>query len=76
MREIIFPSADSKGLYLTGVSQPAGAALLYVDLLGNARVLWQQKGNIDCLAVPSPDGRYLAIMGKTQTNDAWLLENF
>jgi Tol biopolymer transport system component len=72
----IWHSADSKGLYLTSQSQPTVATLLYVDLQGNARVLWQQKGSPDGWAVPSPDGRYLAIMGVTQTMDAWLLENF
>jgi hypothetical protein len=72
----IYCSADSKGLYLTSSSQPTGDTLLYVDLQGNASVLWQQKGSFDAWAVPSPDGRYLAIRGMTQTSDAWLLENF
>jgi serine/threonine protein kinase/Tol biopolymer transport system component len=73
----IFCSADSKGLYLTSMSQPTAATLLYVDLQGNARVLLQQpKGSFDGFAVPSPDGRYLAIMGMTQSSDVWLLENF
>jgi len=69
-------AADSNGLYVTSVSQPGAATLLYVDLQGNARVLWQQKGSPDAWAIPSPDGRYLAIMGMTQTSDAWILENF
>ena len=43
----IYCSADSKGLYLTSQSQPNVATLLYVDLQGNARVLWQQKGSFD-----------------------------
>jgi hypothetical protein len=72
----IYCSADSKGLYLTSMSQPNFATLLYVDLQGNARVLLQQKGGLDGYSVPSPDGRYLAIMGMTQTSDVWLLENF
>ncbi|MBI2679956.1 MAG: PD40 domain-containing protein, partial [Candidatus Solibacter usitatus] len=72
----IWCSADSKGFYLTSQSQPNVATLLYVDLHGNARVLWQLKGSPYGWAVPSPDGRYLAITGTTQTSDAWLLENF
>ena len=74
--EHMYCSADSKGLYLSSTSQAKVGTLLYSDLQGNARVLWRQKGTIDIWAVPSPDGRYLAIMGETQTNDAWLLENF
>jgi hypothetical protein len=27
-------------------------------------------------AIPSPDGRRLALLGNTQTSNAWLLENF
>ena len=50
--------------------------LVYVDLQGKASVLWQPKGADDTWGVPSPDGRYLAIMSPTQTNDAWLIENF
>ena len=42
----IWCSADSNGLYLTSQSQPNVATLLYVDLQGNARVLWQQKGSL------------------------------
>ena len=36
-------SPDGKGLYCGSVS-PQGSTLLYVDLKGNARVLWQYKG--------------------------------
>src|SRR5579862_2909074 len=72
----IYPSADSKGLYLTSQSQTNVATLLYVNLLGNARVLLQQKGSVDGYSIASADGRYLAITGTTQTSDAWLLENF
>jgi len=46
------------------------------DLPGKATVLWESKGLLNNFGVPSPDGRYLAIMVPTETNDAWLLENF
>jgi Tol biopolymer transport system component len=72
----IYCSPDSKGLYVTSFSQPRVATLLYADLQGNARMLLQQKGSPNGYAIPSPDGRYLAIMGTTRTSDAWLLENF
>ena len=38
-------SPDGKGLYCGSVS-PQGRTLLYVDLKGNARVLWQYKGGV------------------------------
>ena len=50
--------------------------LLYVDLRGKARVLWQPKGSSDAYSVPSPDGKHLAIMRSVEGADAWLLENF
>ena len=36
-------SPDGKGFYCGSVS-PQGSTLLYVDLKGNVRVLWQYKG--------------------------------
>ncbi len=72
----IYCSADGKGLYLSATPQPGVSALYYTDLRGQARVLWQQKGRFGFWLQPSPDGRYLAMMGTTEASDAWLLENF
>ncbi len=69
-------SPDGKGLYVGSVS-PLACALLYVDLKGNARVLWQYKaagGRI--WGIPSPDGRYLAIRGNVINSNVWMLEGF
>ena len=69
-------SSDGKGLYLEDTPQPGVSALLYSDLHGQLRVVWEQKGNFHCYVRASPDGRYLALTGTTTTKDAWLLENF
>ncbi len=69
-------SPDGKGLYCASRS-PQGYTLLYVDLKGIARPLWQNKGGVgQTYAVPSPDGRYLAIGSGVLTNNVWLLEGF
>jgi Tol biopolymer transport system component len=68
-------SVDGKGFYVGSVS-PQAATLLYVDLKGNARVLWQFKGTRSTHAIPSPDGRYLAIMGGVSNSNVWMLEGF
>lgn len=68
-------SPDGKGLYVGSVS-PQASTLLYVDLEGNARVLWQIKGGSETWGIPSPDGRYLAIMGDVANSNVWMLENF
>lgn len=68
-------SADGKGFYVgSGASQ--GPTLLYTDLNGNAKVLWQFKGAGDTWGVPSRDGRYLAIRGDVFNSNVWMLEGF
>jgi Tol biopolymer transport system component len=68
-------STDGKGFYC-GSAMPLRGALLYVDLKGNAMVLWQPGGSSQTWGVPSPDGRYLAILGAVHYSNVWLLEGF
>jgi eukaryotic-like serine/threonine-protein kinase len=68
-------SPDGKGLYC-GSASPQARTLLYVDLEGNARMLWQYKGAGGIWGVPSPDGRYLAILGSVTNSNVWMIEGF
>ncbi len=68
-------SADGKGFYLSSQS-PQAANLLYVDLKGNASVLWETKGRYLTSGMPSPDDRYLAISGTVANSNVWMLEGF
>jgi Tol biopolymer transport system component len=70
-----FWAADGKHLL---VGMPLTRSLLTVDLEGRAEVLWQQRlpGRETMWAVPSPDGRHLALLGYSADNNVWLLENF
>jgi eukaryotic-like serine/threonine-protein kinase len=69
-------SPDGKGLYLGSVS-PQSKTLLYVDLKGNAKVLWQFKGAGGRIwGIPSPDDHYLAILGNVINSKVWMLEGF
>jgi hypothetical protein len=68
-------AADGKGFY--GSSRtPRGSTLLYVDLQGNARALWEQRGSDLTEGIPSPDGRHLAMLGMSQNHNMSMIENF
>jgi hypothetical protein len=71
----VYWSPDGKGLYC-GSRSPQGGTILYVDLMGNARVLWQLKGETGgpVWGIPSPDGRYLAMKRAPLNSNVWMLE--
>jgi len=75
LRNLVW-STDGKGLYASSVS-PQATTLLYVNLKGNTRLLQQEKGiKGPALAIPSPDGRYLAICEFVVNENVWMLEGF
>jgi serine/threonine protein kinase len=73
----LYWAPDQQGLYCGSLS-PQVNTLLYVDLKGNARVLWQHKGSggIGFWGIPSPDGRYLATQSRIANSNVWMLEGF
>jgi serine/threonine protein kinase/Tol biopolymer transport system component len=69
-------SPDGKGFYCGSLAR-SGNTLLYVDLNGNAQVLWQHRSPSSRIwGIPSPDGRYLAILGDVTNSNVWMLEGF
>ena len=79
-----WPSLDSVTWAADGasffVSSPVqqGSVLLHVDIRGNSQVLWKKEGIPGTLqyAIPSPDGRHLAISNWTFDGNIWMMENF
>jgi hypothetical protein len=72
-------SADGNGLYCGSVSAQGLGVVLYVDRKGNSRVVWQHKGAINggqVWGIPSPNGRYLAILAEVNNSNVWMLEGF
>ena len=65
---------DGKGLFASALAP--SVALLYVDPRGNAHVLWQPSGRIPTEAIPSPDGRHLAILVLSHNDNIWMIEDF
>jgi Tol biopolymer transport system component/DNA-binding winged helix-turn-helix (wHTH) protein len=74
-REYVDWAADGKGLILARPAE-TDSELIYVDMAGNASVLWRQKGVAPVRGVVSPDGRHLAILCRGDYNNVWLMENF
>lgn len=61
---------------ITSPSGPIGVTLLRVDLDSNVQPLWDTKAGRHAWAIPSPDGRYLAIRAPATERNAWIIENF
>jgi eukaryotic-like serine/threonine-protein kinase len=68
-------SADQKGFFVTR-KVPAGNELLHLDFQGNVTSLRKCLRDETCSGLPSPDGRHLAIVDRSQSNNMWMMENF
>jgi len=69
-------AADGKGFFIA--SNPSGRlpTLLYVDLEGNATPLWQTPSYIPTWAIPSHNGKYIAIAAPTIASNVWMVKDF
>jgi DNA-binding winged helix-turn-helix (wHTH) protein/Tol biopolymer transport system component len=73
---VIFWAADGKGWFISSRSEMSDV-LLHVDLQGEAHPLWSSNGRGSKVqALPSPDGRHLAIVATACNNNVWMMENF
>jgi DNA-binding winged helix-turn-helix (wHTH) protein/Tol biopolymer transport system component len=70
----VYWGPDAKGLY-TMNKDKVGVTLLYVDLQGEGHPLLQLDGYSVAYAIPSPDGRRLAIVATARSSNVWRLEN-
>jgi Tol biopolymer transport system component len=68
-------TADGKALL---VSRPTrrGFELLRLDVNGKSHILWEQRGGLGTSALPSPDGKHLAIRGWSINSNLWLMQDF
>ena len=69
-------AADSNGLFVT--SNPTGLkqSLLYVDLAGKALPIWEVNNIWASWAIPSRNGKYVAIPVATLDSNVWMADNF
>jgi DNA-binding winged helix-turn-helix (wHTH) protein/Tol biopolymer transport system component len=68
-------AADDSG-WFTATKDRSGVRLLRVDRSGVASPLLDFKDGTLGYAVPSPDGRHLAIVATARSSNAWMMENF
>jgi serine/threonine protein kinase len=73
--ETVSWAADGRGLFAT-THVKQSSILLRIDLAGNARVLWTQGGGTGLKAIPSPDGRHLALFGRVANDNMWMMQHF
>jgi hypothetical protein len=66
---------DGKSLFVSGYKERE-PVVLHVDMQGNVRLLWEVKGGAGTYAVPSPDGRHLAMQRMTVDGNLWMMESF
>jgi len=74
LRQIAW-AADGRGIFVATHTKDAGE-LLHLDLRGKANGVWKCTGPWQCSAIPSPDGRHLAIYEEKQSANMWMMENF
>jgi hypothetical protein len=67
-------SADGRGFYTAGFTSANESTLLYVDLKGSVVRLFGEPGSMPRWAIPSRDGRQLAIAGTTYDMNAWMVD--
>jgi hypothetical protein len=68
---LFIDAAFGTGWYSSS-SSAASITLLYIDQQGHAQALSENVAS----AVPSPDGRHLALLKWNTTSNAWMIENF
>ena len=71
----LYWAADGKGFFVSSIKEQE-PVIVHVDMQGNARLLWEVQGGTSTYAVPSPDGRHLAMQKKTVEGNLWMMENF
>ena len=69
-------SADGKNVWVSASTTTGTNGLLNVDLEGRVRPVLEQTKMTVGRAIPSPDGRYLALWQASSNANVWMVENF
>jgi DNA-binding winged helix-turn-helix (wHTH) protein/Tol biopolymer transport system component len=69
-------AADGQSLWINATSSAGVRTLLNLDLQDKVRPMMEDKRMTLGWAIPSPDGRHLAIWKASGSSNVWMLENF
>ena len=69
-------SADGRSLWVSASTSTGTNAILNVDLQGKVRPMWEQTKMTVGWAIPSPDGKYLAMWQASGNSNVWMIEKF
>ena len=69
-------TADGRSIWVTASSPTGIQTLLHVDLRGEAKPVFQEPEKYLGWAIPSPNGRHVAIWEASSSSNAWLLDGF
>ena len=69
-------AADSKSLWTTGFASAGTKTLANVSVTGRIRPMLEENKMTLGWAIPSPDGKHLALWKASGSSNVWMLENF
>jgi len=69
-------AADNDGIWVTGYARSGTKALVNVSVTGRIRPMLEEKKMTLGWAIPSPDGKHLALWKASGSSNVWMLENF
>ena len=69
-------AADSKSLWTTGFATAGTKTLANVSVTGRIRPMLEENKMTLGWAIPSPDGKHLALWKASGSSNVWMLENF
>jgi hypothetical protein len=69
-------AADSKSIWMTGYASSGTKTLVNVSVAGRIRPMLEEKTMTMGWAIPSPDGKHLALWKASGSSNVWMPENF
>jgi Tol biopolymer transport system component/DNA-binding winged helix-turn-helix (wHTH) protein len=69
-------ASDSRSLWVSGYTYPDASSLINLDLHGHTKTVLEDREMKIGWAIPSPDGRRLALWKGSGESNVWLIDSF